>query len=42
VLTGLWRAGTGRKLYWEFGAILGTNSATANVNWKLTLEYEFQ
>lgn len=42
VLTGLWRFGGGRKLYWEFGAILGTNSETADVNWKLTLEYEFQ
>ncbi len=42
VLTGLWRAGGGRKLYWEFGAILGTNRETADVNWKLTLEYEFQ
>jgi hypothetical protein len=42
VLTGLWRGGGGRKLYWEFGAILGTNRDTADVNWKLTLEYEFQ
>jgi hypothetical protein len=42
VLTGLWRPGSGRKLYWEFGAILGTNTDTSDVNWKLTLEYEFQ
>jgi len=42
VLTGLWRLGSGRKLNWEFGAILGTNQVTADVNWKFNLEYEFQ
>ena len=42
VLTGLWRLGDGKKLNWEFGAILGTNNDTADVNWKLNIEYEFQ
>ncbi len=42
VVTGLWRLGGGRKLNWEFGAILGTNNDTADVNWKFNLEYEFQ
>ncbi len=41
VATGLWRIGQGKKLNWEFGAILGTNSDTADVNWKFNLEYEF-
>lgn len=41
-LTGLWRIGGGRKLSWEFGAILGTNKDTADVNWKFNLEHEFQ
>ena len=42
VMTGLWRFGGGKKLNWEFGAILGTNNDTADVNWKLNFEYEFQ
>jgi hypothetical protein len=42
VMTGLWRFGGGTKLNWNFGAILGTNNDTADVNWKLNLEYEFQ
>ena len=42
VVTGLWRLGDGKKLNWEFGAILGTNNDTANVNWKFDLEYEFK
>lgn len=42
VITGLWRAGGGKKLNWEFGAILGTGNDSADVNWKLNLEYEFQ
>ncbi|HEY9136067.1 MAG TPA: hypothetical protein VIM85_09770 [Pseudomonadales bacterium] len=42
VLTGLWRFGRGKKLNWDFGAILGTDNETADVSWKLSLEYEFQ
>ncbi len=42
VVNGLWRMGRGKKLNWEFGAILGTDSDTADINWKFNLEYEFQ
>ena len=41
VLTGLYRMGKGRGIKWEFGVIFGTDSKTADTNWKLNLEYEF-
>lgn len=41
VLTGLYRMGEGRGIKWEFGVIFGTDSKTADTNWKLNLEYEF-
>jgi len=41
VLTGLWRLGSGRKLNWEAGTIFGLDDKTPEVNYKLTLEYEF-
>ncbi len=41
VISSLWRLGRGKKLLWELGVILGTDDDTADVNWKLNLEYEF-
>jgi hypothetical protein len=40
--TGLVRLGGGKKLFWEFGVLIGVNNDTPDTNWKLNLEYEFQ
>ncbi len=40
-LLGEYRFGGGRKLIWEFGPVFGLSDDTADITWKVNLEYEF-
>lgn len=41
VLMGDLRLGTGKKLHWEAGAIIGLDSKTPDNTWRLLTEFEF-
>ncbi len=41
IMTGLLRFKRGKKIHWEFGPIFAVDSITADISWKMNLEYEF-